>query len=80
VDVISVLTTKGRIAIQLRVYNAQSEPVNLRPQDSAIAFGDAPQPPGPWTTAEGLELFTLPGQAVIPGEWHGVASRMLWRE
>ncbi len=30
-----------------------------------MAFGYAPQPPGPWSPAEGLEPFTLlPGQAV----------------
>jgi len=35
------------------------------PKDIAIAFGFAPPPPGPWTTAEGLAPFTLlPGQAV----------------
>jgi hypothetical protein len=65
VDLISVLTVDDRITIQLRAYNGQSEPIDLRPEDFAISFGYAPQPPGPWTTAEGLEPFTLlPGQAV----------------
>jgi hypothetical protein len=65
VDVISVFTVDDRVTVQLRAYNGQSEPVDLRPEDFAIAFGFAPQPPGPWTTAEGLEPFTLlPGQAV----------------
>lgn len=65
VDVISVETVEGQITIRLRAYNGQSEPVDIRPEDIAIAFGFAPQPPGPWATAEGLEPFTLlPGQAV----------------
>src|SRR5690606_12708723 len=45
VDVISVVTVEGRLTIQLRAYNAQPEPVELRPEDFAIAFGYAPQPP-----------------------------------
>jgi len=65
VDVISVVTVEGKITVQLRAYNGQPEPVEILPEDIAIAFGYAPQPPGPWTTAEGLEPFTLlPGQAV----------------
>ncbi|NLF75314.1 MAG: hypothetical protein GX573_06415 [Chloroflexi bacterium] len=65
VDVISVVTVESMITIQLRAYNGQPEPVDLRPEDFAIAFGYTPEPPGPWTTAEGLEPFTLlPGQAV----------------
>lgn len=64
VDVISIVTVDGRIAVLLRAYNGQPEPVDLRPEDFSIAFGYAPQPPGPWTTADGLEPFTLlPGQA-----------------
>ncbi len=36
----------------------------LRREDIAMAFGYAPQPPGPWSPAEGLAPFTLrPGQA-----------------
>ena len=65
VEVISVETVPGRMTVRLRAYNGQPEPVDIRPEDIAIAFGYAPQPPGPWTTAEGLEPFTLlPGQAV----------------
>jgi len=65
VDVISVVTVEGKITVQLRAYNGQPEPVEILPEDIAIAFGYAPQPPGPWTAAEGLEPFTLlPGQAV----------------
>jgi len=65
VDVISVVTVGDRVTVQLRAYNGQSEPVDIRPEDIAIAFGYAPQPLGPWATAEGLEPFTLlPGQAV----------------
>jgi len=64
VDLISVFTVEDRITVQLRAYNGQPEPVDIRPEDIAIAFGYAPQPPGPWTTADGLEPFTLlPGQA-----------------
>ncbi len=65
VDLISVFTVEDRITVQLRAYNGQPEPVDIRPEDIAIAFGYAPQPPGPWMTADGLEPFTLlPGQAV----------------
>jgi hypothetical protein len=81
VDVISVVTVEGRITIQLRAYNAQPEPVDLWPEDFAIAFGYAPQPPGPWTTAEGLEPFTLlPGQAAdvtLHWAWAGEPYAML---
>jgi hypothetical protein len=65
VEIISVETVEGRITVRLRAYNGQPEPVNLRPEDFAIAFGYAPQPPGPWMPTDGLEPFTLlPGQAV----------------
>ncbi len=65
VDVISVETVEGRVTVRLRAYNGQSEPVDIRPEDLSLALGYEPQPPGPWTTAEGLEPFTLlPGQAV----------------
>jgi hypothetical protein len=65
VDIISVETIPGQVNVQLRAYNGQSEPVEIRPEDISIAFGYEPQPPGPWTTAEGLEpFFLLPGQAV----------------
>jgi hypothetical protein len=64
-DIISVDTIPGQVTIRLRAYNDQSEPVDIRPEDISIAFGYEPQPPGPWSTAEGLEPFTLlPGQAV----------------
>jgi len=81
VDVISVTTIEGRITIQLRAYNAQPGPVDLRPEDFAIAFGYAPQPPGPWAIADGLEPFTLlPGQAVdltLHWAWTGEPYAML---
>jgi hypothetical protein len=89
VDVISVVTTDGRITIQLRAYNGQPEPADIRPEDIAIAFGYAPRPPGPWTPADGLEPFTLlPGQAVdltLHWAWTGepYAMRMCsggWRK
>jgi hypothetical protein len=65
VEVISVETIEGQVTIRLRAFNGQTEPVAIRPQDIAIAFGYEPQPPGPWITAEGLEPFMLlPGQAV----------------
>lgn len=65
VDLISVVTVGDRVTVQLRAYNGQSEPVDIYPEDIAIAFGFAPQPPGPWIPADGLEPFTLlPGQAV----------------
>jgi len=81
VDVISVVTIDGRITVQLRAYNGQSEPVDFGSADIAIAFGFAPQPPGPWTTADGLEPFTLlPGQAVdltLHWAWGGEPYAML---
>ncbi len=81
VDVISVETVPERISIRLRAYNGQPEPVDLRPEDFAIAFGYAPQPPGPWTTADGLEPFTLlPGQAVdltLIWPWSGEPYAMM---
>ncbi len=81
VDVISVVTMEGRITVQLRAYNGQSEPVDIGPADVAIAFGFAPQPPGPWITADGLEPFTLlPGQAVdltLHWAWGGEPYAML---
>ncbi len=81
VDVISVVTIDGRITVQLRAYNGQSEPVDFGSADIAIAFGFAPQPPGPWTTADGLEPFTLlPGQAVdltLHWAWAGEPYAML---
>jgi hypothetical protein len=65
VDMISAATVEGSITIQLRAYNGQPDPVDIRPEDIAIAFGYAPRPPGPWIPADGLEPFTLlPGQAV----------------
>jgi hypothetical protein len=65
VEIISVDTVEGRMTVRLRAYNGQPEPVDLHPEDFAIALGYAPQPPGPWTPADGLEPFTLlPGQAV----------------
>ncbi len=65
VDVISVETVEGQVTVRLRAYNGQPEPADLRPDDFAVAFGYAPQPPGPWIPADGLEPFTLlPGQAV----------------
>ena len=80
-DVISVATSDGRITIQLRAYNGQPEPVDIRPEDTAIAFGYAPRPPGPWTPADGLEPFTLlPGQAVdltLYWPWSGEPYGML---
>jgi hypothetical protein len=81
VDVISVETVENSIVIRLRAYNGQSEPVDIRPEDIAIAFGYAPQPPGPWTTVEGLEPFALlPGQAVdltLYWAWAGEPYAML---
>ncbi|HML21005.1 MAG TPA: hypothetical protein PKD09_05110 [Aggregatilinea sp.] len=65
VDVISVVTVDQRITVQLRAYNGQSEPADIRPENIAITFGYAPRPPGPWMPAEGLGPFMLlPGQAV----------------
>ncbi len=65
VEMISVESIPGQMTVRLRAYNGQPEPVDLRSEDFAIAFGYTPQPPGPWVTAEGLEPFTLlPDQAV----------------
>ncbi len=81
VDVISVETMEEKVIIRLRAYNGQFEPVNIRPEDISIVFGYEAQPPGPWTTAEGLEPFTLlPGQAVdltLHWAWDGEPYAML---
>jgi hypothetical protein len=64
VEIISVETIDGMLTIRLRAYNGQADPVDIRPEDISIAYGYEPQPPGPWTPANGLEPFTLlPGQA-----------------
>ncbi len=81
VEIISVETVEGLISIRLRAYNGQSEPVDLRAEDFAIAFGYEPQPPGPWITADGLGPFTLlPGQAAdltLMWPWGGEPYAML---
>jgi hypothetical protein len=65
VEIISVETINTMLTIRLRAYNGQSDPVNIHPEDIAIAYGYEPEPPGPWIPANGLEPFTLlPGQAV----------------
>jgi hypothetical protein len=81
VEIISVEMVDGRITVRLRAFNGQQDPVDLRPEDFAIAFGYEPQPPGPWTPADGLEPFTLqPGQAVdltLIWAWAGEPYAML---
>jgi hypothetical protein len=55
----------GYLVTQLRLYNGQFEPVTLFPDDIQIAFGNQPNPPGPWITTTGFEEMTiLPGQAL----------------
>jgi hypothetical protein len=81
VEIISVETVPGQVTIRLRTFNGQSEAVEIRPEDISIAFGYEPQPPGPWTPADGLEPLTLlSGQAVdltLVWMWTGEPYAML---
>jgi hypothetical protein len=81
VEVISVETVEGRITVRLRIYNGQPDAVPLGAEDVSMAFGYAPQPPGPWTPADGLGPFTLlPGQAAdltMIWPWAGEPYAML---
>ncbi len=66
VELVSAATSPdGYLVTELRLYNDQFEPVTLYPDDIRIAFGNRPNPPGPWQPAEGFdELAILPGQAL----------------
>jgi hypothetical protein len=66
VELVSVgASPDGYIVTSLRLYNGQFEPVTLYPDDIQIAFGNRPNPPGPWQPASGFEeLVVLPGQAM----------------
>lgn len=64
VQVISVTTVPGRVTVQLRLYNGGGEAVQITGEMIWMAFGYAPNPPGPRITADGLTPFALlPGQA-----------------
>jgi hypothetical protein len=65
VQVISVTTVPGRVAVRLRIYNGGVEAVQITPDMIWMAFGYVPNPPGPRVPADGLAPFALlPDQAV----------------
>jgi hypothetical protein len=66
VELVSAATSPdGYLVTELRLYNGQFEPVTIFPNDIQITFGNRPNPPGPWETAEGFDEMTiLPGQAL----------------
>jgi hypothetical protein len=64
VTVISVTTIPGCVTAQLRIYNGGVEAAQIAPDTIWVAFGYAPDPPGPRVPADGLTPFDLlPGQA-----------------
>lgn len=64
VQVISVMTVPGRVTVQMRLYNAGGEGVQITGDLMWLAFGYAPNPAGPQIPADGLTPFALlPGQA-----------------
>lgn len=76
VELVSATTSPdGYLVTELRLYNGQFEPVTIYPDDIRIAFGNRPNPPGPWQPASGFEEMTiLPGQAMdlsITWQWEG---------
>lgn len=76
VELVSVGNSPDRYLVtSLRLYNGQFEPVTLYPDDIQMAFGNQPNPPGPWIPASSLENMTLlPGQAgdlTITWAWEG---------
>ncbi len=65
VRVVSFTHQTGQVTTLLRIYNGQSETLHITQDDIWLAFGYAPQPPGPRNPAEGLTPFDLlPEQAV----------------
>ena len=73
VELVNAATSPdGYLVTELRLYNGQSEPVTIYPDDIQIAFGNQPNPPGPWEAAEGFDQMTiLPGQALdLDITWH----------
>lgn len=65
VRVVSVTHQPGQVTMLLRIYNGQSETLHITQDDIWLAFGYAPQPPGPRNPAEGLTPFNLlPEQAL----------------
>lgn len=75
VQVISVTTVPGRVTVQVRLYNGSGAGVPITPDLIWLAWGYAPNPPGPRIPADGLTPFALlPGQAadvVIHWPWAG---------
>jgi hypothetical protein len=72
-ELVSAATSPdGYLVTEVRLYNGQFEPVTISPDDIQIAFGNRPNPPGPWETAEGFDQMTiLPGQALdLSMTWH----------
>ncbi|MBZ0280767.1 MAG: hypothetical protein K8L97_08490 [Anaerolineae bacterium] len=65
VRVVSITHQPEQVTTLLRIYNGQSESLHITQDDIWLAFGYAPQPPGPRNPAEGLSPFDLlPEQAV----------------
>jgi hypothetical protein len=75
VQVISVETTQNHITAQVRIYNGQSQPVQIGPEAIWLALGYAPQPDGPRVPAQSLTPFEIqPGQAA------DLTLRWVWAE
>jgi hypothetical protein len=75
VRLVSVTYAQGQVTTQLRIYNGQADTLHLTQDDIWLAFGYAPEPPGPRNPAEGLTPFDLlPEQAVdltLVWYWNG---------
>jgi hypothetical protein len=79
--VLSVTIVPGRVTVQLRIYNDGVETAQITPDTIWMAFGYAPNPPGPRVPADGLAPFALlSGQAAdmtIHWAWAGERYAML---
>jgi hypothetical protein len=75
VQVIAVTSAPGRVTARLRLFNGAESTVSVGPETIWLAFGYAPEPPGPRVSAEGLTPFDLlPGQAAdvtVSWSWAG---------
>lgn len=76
VELVSAATSPdGYLLTELRLFNPSFEAVTIYPDDIQIAFGNRPNPPGPWIPAVGFDEMTiLPGQAMdlnITWAWEG---------
>lgn len=65
VQIIAVTQTEGQITTRLRLYNGSVNILHITPNDIWLAFGYAPEPPGPRSPADSMIPFDLlPAQAV----------------